>query len=112
MFARVRVTFGKTRSVLEIQRKAVFQDGQTHETCVLVVNEQKQVERRVVRFDTLEVPKSSNKVVFLKVPAPEDETWFIKEGLGPEDWVIVSDTSGLQLGDEVEVKRAKEVPKK
>ena len=61
---------------------------------------------------TLEVPKSSNKIGFLKVPAPEDETWFINKGLGPEDWVIISDIHGLEPGDEVEVKQVKDTPKK
>jgi RND family efflux transporter MFP subunit len=110
MFARVRVTFGKPRSVLEVPRKALWGDDKTHELYVLIVNQQKQVERRTVQTESLEVPKGPG--FFPEVPGSDDKKRLIKEGLSPEDWVIISNIDGLQPGDEVEVKRVKGDAKK
>jgi RND family efflux transporter MFP subunit len=107
MFARVRVTFGRARSVLEVPQKAIWSDQGT--LYVLVVNDRKQVERRNVQTESLEVAKGPG--YFPTVPGADGQA-FIKEGLSPEDWVINSTVYGVQPGDEVEVKRVKEDPKK
>jgi RND family efflux transporter MFP subunit len=108
MFARARITFGRPRSVIEVPRKALWRDGDKN--YVLVVNDRKQVERRNVQREPLEVAKGSGD--FPPVTSLDQNTGkaFIKEGLSPEDWVII-DNIKVQPGDEVEVKRVKEVPK-
>jgi multidrug efflux pump subunit AcrA (membrane-fusion protein) len=105
MFARARVTLGRPRSVIEVPRKALGRDGD--KDYVLVVNDRKQVERRTVQTELLEVVKGPG--IFLPVPGSDDQKAFIKEGLSPEDWVII-DNIKVQPGDEVEVKRAKDAP--
>jgi RND family efflux transporter MFP subunit len=107
MFARVRVTFGRPRTVIEVPRKALAQDQKTHEIYVLVVNDRKQVERRNVRIESLEVVKGPGQ--YPPVMGSDDQKVFIKQGLSPEDWVII-DNVKVQPGDEVEVKRVKDVP--
>lgn len=107
MFARVRVTFGKPRNVIEIPRQALSMDGQTHELYVLIVNDQKQVERRIVKTESLAVIKGPGNL--LPVSGSEDQKLLIKEGLNPEDWVIIDNVKvNVQPGDEVDVKRVKE----
>jgi RND family efflux transporter MFP subunit len=110
MFARVRVTFGKPRTVLEVPRKAVWGDEKTHESYVLIVNDRKQVEQRTVQTESLEMAKGP--AFFPNVEGADDKKAFIKEGLGVDDWVIISNIQGLQPGDEVEVKRVKNDSKK
>jgi RND family efflux transporter MFP subunit len=108
MYARVRVTFGRPRTVIEVPKKAVWADEKTHELYALVVNDRKQVERRAVQREPLEVAKGSGNFPPVTDLDQHTNKAFIKEGLSPEDWVIISDIHGLQPGDEVEVKRVKD----
>jgi multidrug efflux pump subunit AcrA (membrane-fusion protein) len=110
MFARVRVSFGRPRTVIEVPRKAVWGDEKTHESYVLVVNDRKQVEQRIVQTESLEMAKGPG--FFPNVEGADDKKAFIKEGLGVDDWVIISNIQGLQPGDEVNVQRLKNDSKK
>jgi hypothetical protein len=106
MFARVRVSFGRPRLVIEVPRKALGRDGT--KDYVLVVNNQNQVERRNVKTESLAVAKGPGQ--FPPMTDFDHQGAFIKEGLAPEDWVII-DNIKVQPGDEVEVKRVKDSSK-
>jgi RNA polymerase sigma factor (sigma-70 family) len=83
MFARVRLPFGKPAPVLETAAEAIFSDQNRH--FVWVVNDRSVVERREV------------------VVGPADDSLrVIKEGLGPDDWVVVAGGKDLRPGDKVE----------
>jgi len=104
MFARVRLAFGRPRAMLVVPRKALGRDG--GKDYVLIVKDQRQVERRNVKTESLHVVKGPGQ--FPPMMDLDDQNAFIKEGLNQEDWVIISDIHGLQPGDEVEVKQVKE----
>src|SRR5260370_10791556 len=98
MFARVHMTFGKAKSVIVMPRNAVLRDQD--KDYVLVVNDRNQVERRAVVTESLVVPQGPGLI--MEGPF---QLVFIKEGLRPEDWVIIDHNNELKPGDPVEVKR-------
>lgn len=103
MFARVRMTFGRAKSVIEVPRKGVLRDqGKNY---VLIVNDMNQVERRAVVTEPLDVPQGPGGDMLMG--GASQQMQFIKEGLNPEDWVIISDLYNLKPGDRVEVQRVK-----
>lgn len=105
MFARVRMTFGSPKSVMEVPRYAVWGTEDHQGSFVLVVNYQNKVERRMVVLENLEVPQGPTP---LGTPDwPLQGKTFIKEGLKPEDWVIIDNINELKPGDQVEVRRVK-----
>ncbi len=83
MFARVRVPFGKPAPVLEIADSAIASDqGKRY---VWVVGDHNVVERREVRLGR----RDGDLIV-------------VKEGLGPDDWVVVAGGNDLHAGNKVE----------
>jgi RND family efflux transporter MFP subunit len=85
MFARVQMTVGPPRAVLEVPRGAIqFDQNNGLSRYVLVVNDCKVVERREVGL------------------APEEYgTRLIEKGLRPEDWVVVAGLEDVNPGDRV-----------
>jgi RND family efflux transporter MFP subunit len=83
MFARVRLTFGPPRAVLEIPDEAILSDqGKKY---VLVVDSRNLAERRAV------------------TPGHIDQCMrIIEKGLRPEDRVIITGLPGIHPGDQVE----------
>jgi RND family efflux transporter MFP subunit len=83
MSARVRVPFGKPAPALETADEAIFSDqGKPY---VWVVNDRNVVERREVRLGS-----------------EDDGMRVVKEGLGPDDSVVVAGGKDLHAGDKVE----------
>jgi RND family efflux transporter MFP subunit len=92
MFARVRMTFGKPRAVLEVPAEAILSDqGKPY---VLVVREGNFVQRRAVT-----------------VGQADNGLRIIEKGLRVEDWVMVTSLADLHPGDAVEP-RKKATPKR
>ncbi|HEV3237897.1 MAG TPA: efflux RND transporter periplasmic adaptor subunit, partial [Gemmataceae bacterium] len=69
MFARVRVSFGRPRLVIEVPRKALGRDG--GKDYVLVVNDQNHVERRNVQTESLVMVKGRGQSLW--VPGSDDQ---------------------------------------
>jgi RND family efflux transporter MFP subunit len=92
MFARVRITFGKPRTVLEVPEEAILSDqGKKY---VLVVGEGNFVQRREV------------------TPGQADNGMrIIEKGLRADDWVVITDLADIHPGDSVEP-RKKAMPKR
>jgi RND family efflux transporter MFP subunit len=109
MFARVRMTVGPRGPVFDIPEEAGHSDP-ARGAYVLVVNNQNRIEVRLVKCDQVEPPKGKSFEQLLN--GTEGPALNITEGLRPEDWVIISDITGLQAGDEVAVKQVKQEPKK
>jgi RNA polymerase sigma factor (sigma-70 family) len=83
MFARVRLSFGPARPVLEVPEEAVFRDqGQAY---LWVVSDRKLVERRAVCTG-----------------AGDGGMRIIEEGVRPDDQIVVTGAKGLKAGDPVE----------
>jgi RND family efflux transporter MFP subunit len=83
MFARVRLLFGKPAPALEAADEAIYTDqGKPY---VWVVNDRNVVERREVRLGSA-----------------DDGMRVVKEGLGPDDSVVVAGGKDLHAGDKVE----------
>jgi len=83
MFARVRMSVGPARVVLEVPPEAILSDqGQTY---VLVVSEGNIAQRRAV---TLGWDDNGMRVV--------------EKGLGAEDWVVIAGHGAIHPGDPVE----------
>jgi multidrug efflux system membrane fusion protein len=92
MFARVRLTFGPPRAVLEVPEEAILTDrGKAY---VLVVNDRNIAERRAV---TLGPTDNGRRIV--------------EKGLRGEDWVVIAGLADVHPGDSVEP-RKKAVPKR
>jgi RNA polymerase sigma factor (sigma-70 family) len=91
MFARVRMTFGPPRPVLEVPDEAIFRDQ--NRACVWVVTDQKTALRRNVRAG-----------------AHERGMRVIEEGLRPEDRIIIAGGLRLKPGDRVEPQPAGQSP--
>jgi hypothetical protein len=83
MFARVRVTFGKPNPALLTADEAIFTDQGKH--YVWVVNDHSVAERREVQLGS-----------------EDDRMRVVKEGLGPDDSVVVAGGKDLHTGDKVE----------
>src|SRR5262249_20329820 len=80
MFARVHMTFGPPRSVLEVPEEAILSDrGKRY---VLVVSDANVAERRTVT-----------------VGHADNEMRIIEKGLRAEDWVVVGDPANIHPGD-------------
>jgi multidrug efflux system membrane fusion protein len=90
MFARVRLSLGKPRPVLEVPDSAINTEQGKH--WVYVVNDRNVLERRAVK---LGVQDGSRRVIV--------------DGLRPEDRVVTSGIAGLHPGDQVELRRAEKV---
>jgi RNA polymerase sigma factor (sigma-70 family) len=87
MFARVRMSLGKPAPVLETADEAIFTDqGKPH---VWVINDRNVAERREVQLGS-----------------EDDGMRVVKEGLGPDDSVVVAGGKNLHVGDKVEPCRA------
>ncbi len=83
MSARVRVPFGKPAPALEVSDEAIFTDqGKPY---VWVVNDHNIAERREVQLGS-----------------EDDGMRVVKEGLGPDDSVVVAGGKDLHAGDKVE----------
>jgi RND family efflux transporter MFP subunit len=86
MFARVRMTVGPVRAVLEVPEEAIQSDqGKKY---VLVLGEGNIVQRRAV---TLAWPDKDMRI--------------IEKGLGVEDWVVIAGLAGIHPGDSVEPRK-------
>ncbi len=86
MFARVRLTFGLPRAVLEVPAEAVFAEQGT--AYVLVANEHNVAERRAVTL------------------GPADQgIRVVEKGLCADDWVVIAGLGGVRAGDPVEPRR-------
>jgi gold/copper resistance efflux system membrane fusion protein len=88
---RVRLALGKPRRALVVPEEAVFTDQ--GKPFVWVVNARDVAERRAVKLGPVEAG--------MRV---------IEDGLGPDDWVVIAGARGLNAGDRVEPRRAKEPP--
>jgi RND family efflux transporter MFP subunit len=86
MFARVRLTFGPPRAVLEVPEAAVR--SERDKKYVLVVGEGNLVQRRAV---TLGWADNGLRVV--------------EKGLGAEDWVVIAGPGDIHPGDRVELRK-------
>jgi RND family efflux transporter MFP subunit len=86
MFARVRMTLGPPRAVLEVPEEAILSDqGNKY---VLVVNDRNVAERRAVIMGWA-----------------DNGMRIIEKGLGAEDWVVVAGLGALHPGDPVEPRK-------
>jgi RND family efflux transporter MFP subunit len=86
MRARVRMTLGPPRAVLEVPEEAILSDqGMKY---VLVVNDRNVTERRAV---TLGLTDNGMRIV--------------EKGLGAEDWVVIAGLNGIHPGDSVEPRK-------
>ncbi|HVS38877.1 MAG TPA: efflux RND transporter periplasmic adaptor subunit [Gemmataceae bacterium] len=86
MFARVRLPMGKPAPALLIAEEAVFADQGKH--YVWVVGDHNAAERR-----ELELGQHDGDLIV------------VKEGLSPDDWVVVAGGKDLHAGDKVEPSR-------
>jgi RND family efflux transporter MFP subunit len=88
MTVRIQMTTGPARPGLQVPGDSIHFDANGRNPFILVVNQENRVEQRKINF---EITASGNT---------------IREGLRPDDWIILSKTDGLKAGDVVVPRRA------
>jgi RND family efflux transporter MFP subunit len=86
MYARVRMTLGPPRAVLEIPEEAILTDqGKKY---VLIVGKDNTAERRTITLGPV-----------------DDGMRIVEKGLAAEDWVVVGGLAGVRPGDSIEPRK-------